>query len=147
MEVRKLPDHLRTEKLLFREIVTARSPDIPFATRSAIDRPANILRAPEAVALFRDELTSSSAKSVLPPRLVERVLANLSVATRSPVAPARRAPGGLKRAIKRRLRRPITVARSTVARAPFDYNVIALRLYIVRRMHEALTKDATALDK
>lgn len=62
--VRTLPDTLRTDKYLFKEIVTSMSPDIPYASKSATADPEKILMGNSMIRLLQDVITSNDAKKV-----------------------------------------------------------------------------------
>lgn len=127
MQVRTLPDHLRTDKALFRALVTARGPAIPFAQRAAIELKTNILRHPDATALMCDELASGALAGLLPPALVRRV--------RDRLAPGRPAAA----------RTLLTRVQGRLFGKALDESVIGLRLFIASRMSRLLARDARAL--
>jgi hypothetical protein len=74
---RTLPDELRTDKSLFREVVAAATPPVPFATRNAIpDFHALVASRPFRAMVRRDVIVGREEGS-LPAPLVEHVLAAL----------------------------------------------------------------------
>jgi hypothetical protein len=81
--VRTLPDRLRTDKRLWRKIVTQRSPPIPFAARTGVYSLRDFVREPATLELMLEDLGSEAARDVLGDELawclyteVERLRAN-----------------------------------------------------------------------
>jgi len=141
--VRELPDELRTDKRLFREIVLARNPDIPFATHLAIARPENILRAPATIELLRAELSSAAGDGLLAPGVANTIRGHLTVPTAAGRSETSRS--GLSAALRSALKRPITLARSYLAKPHADWHVVAFRACIASRMSRLLSADASIL--
>lgn len=137
--VRVLPDHLRTDKKLFRDIVTAMSPDIAFAQRSALGDRDTTLQTRQIVTLFQDELHSSHAQSLLASPLTAYITQNLKVTeTYSPSVKVR-----AKRFLKQILpKKVIDVGRSAAGAPNPNINTWALRAFIICRMNRLLQEDA-----
>ncbi len=140
-QVRGLPDGMRTEKALFREIVDAVSPAVPYATEQAIADSRAVLRTRQAVDVLLEALCSETAQSLFPALLLDYVSAH--IASEAP-ARAMHRPRRVKRML-RKLPGPVRQAlRRCRPRLRMDLNKLALRLLIVCRMHELLEADACA---
>jgi hypothetical protein len=143
--VRRLPDALRTEKQLWRDLVGGLVTDVALATRVAIPPLTDFVADHRVLTLLMDELTSAPAESVFSPLLRARVCAALRAALRAPpVAPrvgrepwhrsawTRSFPGRLRTAV-----RNWRIRRSTM-----EPLVLAFRAFIATRMHALLREDA-----
>lgn len=75
--VRKMPDHLRTGKQLYKNIVKSMSPDITFAKNPAIVPLDAILGTLEFADVIRNEIASNDGKSLFPRRLIDFMFKNM----------------------------------------------------------------------
>ncbi|MCX6262900.1 MAG: hypothetical protein NTY95_19030, partial [Bacteroidia bacterium] len=76
-QVRQLPDHLRTGKVLFKKIVNSLSPAINYATSPSGAIPDEILKQQQIVNLIRNELSSDFAKTLFHSEFLDFVLTEL----------------------------------------------------------------------
>lgn len=113
--VLQLPERFRTDKKLFREMVVAGAPGLPFAERASIPPSLNLLSDTRAVAVLQERIAASEVPG-LPDAVRELVLAPLVTPAerrRNPmlVDTVRRVlPHSLRRAVARRqLRGPVRV--------------------------------------
>jgi hypothetical protein len=142
--IRTLPDHLRTDKSLFRSIARSLSPTIDYAKYAAPESLTEILTSGPVVAFLRDELSAARADCVLPREFLQFVLAGLT--TTAPLRPSRH---------WKRLRRlagnylPAWAKRAASNTSPLtprlDFNQLAFRAHIILRMYELHAEDATSL--
>ena len=140
--VRALPDALRTEKCLWREIVCAQLPELALATHVAIPSLAEVLADPRVQDTLLAELTSERSAAVLSPLLRARCCAALRAAGRE-LGPARRQSRSrpvFLRAVPARLRAAVHTWR--VGHAGLDPLVLAFRAFVAVRMHAQLVVDA-----
>ena len=140
--VRELPDDLRTDKALFKEVVDSICPGVPYATKDAIAVHADALRRREFVELLRDGIQSEYAKHLLSPGLVAYILGGIRAAGPS----GERASAQLKRSL--RLLVPGFLKdwlKDTAAKPRVDGSVLAFRIFIVLRMHEKLSSDCARI--
>ncbi len=141
-QVRTLPDVLRTNKQLFRDIVSEEGPGIAFATREATRARGDLLRDARVVAYLRDVLSSSRAADIFPAPFIGHVAENLSVATPTSEDSAfsqRRLLQALKRRLPERVQR---LGKRALRQPNMPPNRSAFRIYLVAEMHETLISDA-----
>ncbi len=142
-EVRNLPDVMRTDKKLFKDIVDKISPNIDYASERSVGHSHNILKQPNVVAFLHDELVSSMDSGLFSRDFLGNVLSNLIVDTST----TRRNKIGIKRAIKSLLpERILHLIRRKQSKLSPDYNTIAFRIFIISKMHEILKADSCALN-
>jgi len=137
--VRAVPDHLRTNKILFREIVTAIGPNIPFADKSAVADSEEILNHKSFVDLLKNEINSNYANKLLGKNFVQFILDGIIEGTHKPISK--------KHILKKRisLLLPNSVKnflRKTVLSPHMDGNVLAFRVFIILKMNRILRADA-----
>lgn len=140
--VRGLPDSMRTEKRLFREMVDEIGPGIPYAREAAIADPRNVLSARETVEIFLDNLGSEAARAIFPSLLLDCISAR--VASRAAAAGG----GSLSRDMRSRLLGsipgPLRPALRRLRRhQKMDFNAMALRVCITCKTHALLNADAS----
>lgn len=139
--VRTLPDKLRTNKRLWRRVVLSQSPDIPFATGSAVLQLGDFLKDSSVMQLLVAEMESASAQELFAPSLRARILAMLAPSSDRRSAPklffrvSAKVPQGLK-----------TTFRHWVGvKAELPPSKLAFRAFIASRMNALLQDDATSL--
>jgi len=140
-EIRKLPDHLRTNKKLLRTIVHCLSPEVGFAKYWAAEPATRILESPRIVDVLREYLSSSHAEVVVPREFTRYVLDGLAMR-----AGSRRPPGwrNLRRMAASYLPSWI-MKRKTSQASALRPNLLAFRVYLMARMHDLLAEDAASL--
>ena len=143
--VREMPDHLRTKKRLFKDIVRSISPAIGIAKYPAIGEAKDILKTSDVVSLLSNELNTSYAKGLLSEKFIDHILVNMTTIDASSknrllnkiIKPIKYSiPGNLK-----------NILRKTVVRDKIDYNVLAFRAYIICKMTQFLSEDASLLSR
>lgn len=142
--VRALPDELRTDKRLWREIVRGQLPGVPLARRVAIPAVTDFLTQPRAVEMLLDELASASAAAAFGTALRERCRTAL-LGTLRPRGATRGIDWGdsaLARAMPAGLRAAIRSLRPN--RPRIEPLVLAFRVFVASRMHAMLSADAVA---
>jgi len=78
-QVRKMPDHLRTQKLLYKKIVNTISPEVPYASIDAIADNSEVLRLRQVVDLLKSEISSDTTLKLFTAEFIRNVLNNLKV--------------------------------------------------------------------
>ncbi len=142
-QVRSLPDHLRTDKVLFKKIADSISPRIPYATSSATESTSNILRSTGMVDLIRKELSTDSAREIFGEEFLEMLLNNLKV-ERDTRTRRRGLKAFLASVFKRVAPRwlHLKFVRKIQNSPTLSYNLIAFRVCIASRMNRMLAEDA-----
>ena len=144
LQVRGQPDHLRTNKFLYRKIVSSLGPQVAYATRSSIASPRNVLASRDVEEILREELSSSCARALFPTRFLTYLRKGLKT--------DRRAMGtNLKSSIFEDTARKI-VPRSLLnavldhAYSPrLNHNLLAFRIFLISRMNTILLEDSKAI--
>jgi len=146
-QVRRVPDHLRTYKRLYKMIVRSLSPKVDFAKYPAIHSSQDILRSRRVVELLEAELSSAYAGSILPVEFSDYVLDRLEVIDETNRKIRNfRARRTIRAAVKQYL--PIwrrNEVRNSAVQQEIDFNVVAFRAYTISRMNKMLAEDAESL--
>ena len=141
--VRRMPDGLRTEKRLWREIVRAQLPEVPFADQPAVVQIEHFLTDPAVLTLMRDEMQSSGASDLFARPLRSKVCVAIEAALRASPAPAH-AKSRFALPLKRMIPEGIRAATRSWRAATADLNplVFAFRSFLAARMNTLLQVDA-----
>ena len=135
---RALPDRLRTNKRLWRDVVDAWSPDLPYATRAAVLPPRTLTADPEMLVLMLDELGSARTAALFGPAAARTVRAALEASmhrwTLNGLVSKRSRVGRVLRRAKKRF----------LGRLHVDDVALAFRMLIAARMCAMLADDAAA---
>lgn len=138
--VRQLPDHLRTDKFLFKEIVNDFGVNINYATKDAVAHPIDILKTQEVTDLLKKVLSSDQAKTIFQVDFLNLVLRNVNSNNSTNEYKTSRidlrglfdiTPNFIKNFIRKYIIRP-----------KLDYNVMAFRIYIICKMNQLLLNDS-----
>ena len=137
--VRTLPDHLRTQKLLFKRIMKDFRPQFKYASDSATSTPQNILKSSDMVFYLKKELKSDYATSIFSKEFIKKVIKDSKIVDGRKPRPS----------VVHRLRIMFIKYAPQWAKKRFssnrilsvDPNVLLLRVYIVIHMHRLLTQD------
>jgi hypothetical protein len=140
---RMLPDHLRTDKLLFRRIVEAASPPVQFARHSAIPMLRRLVDDGTFLQLVRREVLAGREEGSLPPAFADLLLRQMPVAL-SPKAARTRARELLKSAVRAVVPLPVRSAMLSLRTNALSPGTLAFRAAIVARMARTLTLDAAS---
>ena len=136
---RSLPEHLRTDKSLFKRIVARVGPKVEIAKAGANASPENILLQRGIVEILRSEIDSERAKSLVPSGLIMQVLQNLQISD----GPATRHRHSFRNKFKEHIpsfARDFLRGKGVVASV--DFNVLAFRIYLISQMNAVLSADA-----
>ena len=142
--VRQLPDDLRTDKSLFRKIVHALNPDIPFAQVRAVSPTKDCLNTKEVLHFIIEELSTDHAKSLLPEPLIQFILQNLKAMNPN--------VGGKTISLYRHIRQNISkgvkkTLKQKTKKQILSINIMALRACLICRMKKLLSADAKSLSQ
>lgn len=138
---RRLPAHLRTDKKLYKTIVQSISPPVPFATSQSLAERESILRTRPVVEYLRGELSSPQAEAVLPRPFLDYLLSKITV--EGETAGLKKKPGAIEALMKMLLPRFVrSRLKRSVVRSQVDFNLLALRAYIIIQMVITLGRSA-----
>lgn len=142
--VRALPDDLRTEKLLWRDVVRSQLPSMPFANRIAIVSLEEFVTSPGVLELMLAELSGKDAAELFSPALLTRLSTSIKNAMCESRTPRRRREFRLPIAlpVPARLR---AAARSWLTPPTVAPLVLAFRSFLASRMNTLLKLDAATL--
>jgi hypothetical protein len=140
-QIRQLPEHLRNEKTLFKQIVLSLSPDIDIATSAAISSDIDILKQKKIVHFLKKELSQNDAKSVLPIDFLDFVLKGLKYEDTGErfIDNSFSLKSAFKRIIPQFIKEAI---RSRIIRPSVDTNVLAFRALLIVKMNKVLKEDS-----
>ena len=144
-QVRSLPDHLRTEKYLFKKIVDSLSPDIDYATTVSSAPLSEIFKEKQMVDVLKNELSSDVARSLFPADFLEFIRKGIKSKERikTPETDSFSLGSSLKKYVPRFLKNTL---REKVLPS-IDPNVLAFRVLLICRMNKTLTEDKSSLYK
>lgn len=143
--VRNLPDELRTNKHIFKNIVNSISPDVPYANTGSNADVKDVLKMVSVQKYIISQVKEGAQLGLYSSRLSDFVLSEIKQ-TRG----ARNNKNGLKLMLSKLAKvakRVIPVSiksrlKDTVAAPKLDGNVLAFRLLIIKRMNDLLSEDA-----
>lgn len=138
--VRALPDSLRTDKALFRQVVASISPDVPIATVGGFPGPG-FLKSPEVLHEVIDELSTPHAAAILGQDALAALVRRLARPTGAPSADSRRRDWQAF-AGEHVPWRVAAWLRLFVGRPWLTPEMLGFRAYIVSRMATILEEDA-----
>jgi hypothetical protein len=141
--VRRLPDDMRTGKRAWRELVSARSPTIPYASAAAVLSLKDFVSDTSMLQLMLAEMESSNAARVFGSNLRRYVASSIRDVLTSEPAPVKRAPARLSliSVLPLRVRRRWV----TTLKPVLHPMVLAFRAFIASRMHAQMQADARLL--
>ena len=139
-QVRQLPDRLRTEKKIFKNIIRSISPKIDFATSAAIASPGDIFKGNQFVELLRNELSTDNAKKIFTEEFLYLILKGMKTEAKEKISRARSV--SLRSYAKKYLPLFLIKAMRKISPPAVDKNVLAFRVFLVSKMNETLKEDS-----
>ena len=145
-QVRLLPDHLRTDKALFKKIVRPFFPNVEFASGSATASTKNILFQKKIVRFLAEEINSNSASHIIPKDFVKKIQNGIrffdsdqennkkSFSESLLAFPKKVIPKYLKDIVKDKMVLPT-----------LDSNLLAFRVFLISKMNRILRNDSRRL--
>jgi hypothetical protein len=134
-QVRKLPDYLRTDKTLHKNISLSVSPKIALAAKSAVPSSENILKSKQVVDFLKDYLSSDYVTSMFPKSLMNTVFIKIKALDSS--KNIKSYSNKIKAFVPKRLKSKYR----TVAKPEKNSNVLAFRIYLISRMKKIISED------
>ena len=133
-----LPENLRTEKLLIKNIVDEFEPKIKYAKTGATARPNAILKSEKIVALMKEELNSDYAQSIFSKEFLEYVIGSMTIKINSEGRKSNKKilitylKNMVPWSVKKRL--------FSIRKRSMDPNLMAFRIFIIIYMHKLLNR-------
>ena len=141
VEVRKIPDYLRNNKIVFKRIVKSLSPKIDFSITDKITLNRELLKKKRIVRLLQNEISSTYAKMYFSEEFLKIILKGLITKNETKkkiqLLPILRffiskcIPESIKNALRDNLIAP-----------KVDYNILAFRVLIITKMNKLLILDS-----
>jgi len=135
--VRQLPEEMRTDKKVFRDLVTEMGPDIPFASRRATLRSEDILGEQRVLGHILESIDTAAARDMFSGELIEYVI-------NAAGDPPRR--GKAARSIARLVAKARRRLLPGSAKRVLNPRVLAFRVFIVCEIDRLLRSDAQAIE-
>lgn len=132
---RGLPDHLRTNKALFKKVMNKFEIPIPYASRGSNGLMINILKQGEIVEIIKQELSSENAAEIFPKDFLTQVINNLKTENKLVEIKSK----GLMEMAKNSL--PVNLKKLLSRNKTYftlDENTLGFRLFIICRMNRIL---------
>lgn len=144
IQVRQLPDHLRSGKSLFKKIVVSYSPDIDFAKKEATESGISIMKHEEFVRYLKNGLSLNSTKALFPADFLETILQKIDFA---PVNVSKKELSArVKSLIKKVLPKFIKERlKENVMLPTLDENILAFRILLISNMYKILSADSLSI--
>ncbi len=144
-QVRHLPDHLRTEKFLFKKIVDSSSPDIDYAKSASSASLSEIFKEKQMVEILKNELSSNSAKSLFSADFLEFI--RKGIKSKSKIKTPKTVSYSLISSLKKFVRLFLKNTFKGKFLPSIDPNILAFRVLLICRMNKTLTEDKLWLYK
>jgi asparagine synthetase B (glutamine-hydrolysing) len=138
--MREIPDELRTNKLLFKRIMTELDVDIPYSKRDSNRLLTDITKHKDMVSLIKDELSSPYAANIFPESFLIEVMKNLKVQKITNDVKKRRGINFIKDAIPLKLKKFLSQRKKHLT---LDENILGFRVMIICRMHKKLSNSVS----
>lgn len=143
-QVRQLPDHLRTDKALFKKIVASMSPKVHFASREATASTRDILSQKQVADFLRNELSLVQSKRIFSAEFLEFILRGIKSSSEGEAIKAN--SFSLRSYAKKHLPGFLKTMIRGVAPPRVNPNVLAFRVFLICKMNEVLSKDCLAIE-
>jgi len=138
-QVRELPDHLRTEKALFKKIIVSKSPKIDFAMSAAVASSREILKQRQVADFLKNELMSDHPKKIFPAEFLKFVVTGIKTESKEKKVKAN--SSSIKLFIKKRSPNFLKAAAKKVLSRNIDHNILAFRVFLISKMNEILNEN------
>jgi asparagine synthetase B (glutamine-hydrolysing) len=137
--VRELPDELRTEKKLFKQIVNSSGPKIPYARFEATSHLDNIFSSHKIVFEIIHELCSEDAGKVLPRDFLDLLVHEIEKSETVNTSGLALVRKYVKHYMPVKMKR---LLRNTVMKKEMDFTRLAFRTYIISKINTIMKEDA-----
>ncbi|MBT9190240.1 hypothetical protein [Zobellia russellii] len=136
--IQQVPIELRTNKKIWRSIVSEMFPEIPFAKREAVQEVGQILNLPEVQSYICESLEQKKELGIFPEAFIEKLVKNYNKDQRTQSARRK-----MRRLIIAYLPKSIeNKIRSKLKAGPLSNQWLALRTLMILKTNEMFTSDA-----
>ncbi len=137
--VRTMPDHLRTNKALFKKIMSSINPNVPFATGlPSSNKLKQLFYKKSTVEMVKKELQSENAKSIFPEEFLNDLLDFYKSKTEKPSSEKDLMKSLFKKLIPTKFKKRIVQHRNNLN---LDENQLRFRIYLICRMNKIINED------
>jgi hypothetical protein len=136
---RQLPEHLRTDKSLFKRVVARIGPPCEIADAKATASSENILSQRGIVEVLRGEIDSERARLLIPSGLIMKVVQNLQISD-GPATAHRHSFRSKFKELVPLFAKDFLKENGVVP--SLNFNVLAFRIYLISQMYAVLSADA-----
>ncbi|MEI7847340.1 MAG: hypothetical protein WCK35_16190 [Chloroflexota bacterium] len=138
--VREMPDHLRTDKKIFKDIVRSWSPKIDYAKYAAVSTKENVLQSKPVVDFLQQELSSAITDAIFPREFIDYIRAGIDTIEDNP-NPSRHL--GFRKIIKSLIPKGLrsSVKNLAYTRPEMDFNTLAFRVYLISHMNKTFSSS------
>lgn len=133
--MRQLPDHLRTDKKMFKRVMKPMDPGIPFARRDSNGLIINILKQEELVKIIKTELSDAYAKTIFPENFLKEVIKDLKINRKQTKIKTKTLLEIAKESIPVNFKKFLLQNKTSMI---LDENTLGFRIFIICRMHKIL---------
>ncbi|MCK0131220.1 hypothetical protein MWU59_06840 [Flavobacteriaceae bacterium F08102] len=137
-EVRKQPDHLRTDKKLFKKIIDEVSPKINYARSSAIASSSNIISSKPFIELIVKEIEGEFAAQLFSKDFLTEILSGIKEKKKPNIYRIKSVKSFIKRVVPKRI---LNRVRDSVQVAKIDPYTLAFRVFLIIKMNKLIRKD------
>lgn len=142
--IRSMPDELRNDKVLFKEIVNSISPNVSFAKKSATAHPENIIHEKSFTDLLKNEIESDYARKLFGNKFIKYISDGI---TNDQQKFNTRKHASKKNGIGRYLPKTFkNWLRDNGLKPKVESNKLAFRVFIIIKMNKILNSDANQLN-
>ena len=139
--IRDMPDHLRTEKKLFKNYVNSFPHSFKYGKTPAIETMKDLFRQPELVIIVKKELNTSAARKLFDESFLNFIQSKMQIYSENYSA-KNSFKGRIKELIPKEIKK-FFLKRTFVPKA--DLNMVGFRLFMISRMVTLLANDAESV--
>ena len=141
--VNEIPDHLRTDKILFKKIIRDMSPEIPFTSIDSSESRGHIIQRPQVIEMFLDELCSNQSNNLFSHHLINYLKTKIEYQKND--RPTQLSKIKLYNSVKKRVPKSVKLFFNSILSRPdkikMNYNLMLFRFYIILKMVNLFKSD------
>jgi hypothetical protein len=145
--IHTLPDQLRLDRKLYKQLVNEISPKVNYASNDATGLRENLLANSGAIKLLSDELSAAYMKELFPEVFLKMIVSKLQHPTADKNTGLL---GNIKESIKKIIKKnaPIWLKEKLIAnmsKPELDYGILAFRVYMTGKIFSMFTEDTKGM--